>query len=245
MSSLCMFKFVLIYYCIIISSLRPSFVLLSDYRCIYWIFHRHLNMAKNKLLFYYPVCTYLPVSLISINRFISFPTVHPVPIQLTPFCFILCVLYPFSSVLFPLLHFDIHPVVKCHLILSLNRATALFDCQCLTLDSQQMLLLFTQLCLTLCDTMDCSTQAALSFTSGACSNSRPLSQWCHPTVSSSDTPFSSEPAPRIRWPKYCNFSFSISPSSEYSGLLSIRIDWFDLLAVQGTLKSLHFDIWQI
>ena len=42
---------------------------------------------------------------------------------------------------------------------------------------------------------------------------------------------------RIRWPKYLSFSFSISPSSEYSGLISFRIDWFDLLAIQGTLKS--------
>jgi len=42
----------------------------------------------------------------------------------------------------------------------------------------------------------------------------------------------------IRWPKYWNFSFSIRPSNEYSGLISFRIDWFDLLAVQGTLKSL-------
>ena len=42
----------------------------------------------------------------------------------------------------------------------------------------------------------------------------------------------------IKWPKYWNFSFSISPSNEYSGLISFRIDWFDLLAVQGTLKSL-------
>ena len=50
--------------------------------------------------------------------------------------------------------------------------------------------------------------------------------------------FSSESALRIRWPKYWSFSFSISPFSEYSGLISFRIDWFDLLAVQGTLKSL-------
>ena len=47
-----------------------------------------------------------------------------------------------------------------------------------------------------------------------------------------------ESALRIRWPKYRNFSFSISPSNEYSGQTSFRIDWFDLLAVQGTLKSL-------
>ena len=48
----------------------------------------------------------------------------------------------------------------------------------------------------------------------------------------------SESAICIRWPKYCNFSFSISPSKKYSGLTSFRIDWWDLLAVQGTLKSL-------
>ena len=50
--------------------------------------------------------------------------------------------------------------------------------------------------------------------------------------------FSNESALRIRWPKYWSLSFSISPSNLYSGLISIRIDWFDLLAVQGTLKSL-------
>ena len=47
-----------------------------------------------------------------------------------------------------------------------------------------------------------------------------------------------ESALRIRWPKYCSFSFSISPSNEYSGLISFRMDWWDLLTVQGTLKSL-------
>ena len=50
--------------------------------------------------------------------------------------------------------------------------------------------------------------------------------------------FSNESVLCIRWPKYWSFSFSISPSNEYSGLISFRIDWFDLLAVQGTLKSL-------
>ena len=50
--------------------------------------------------------------------------------------------------------------------------------------------------------------------------------------------FSKESVLRIRWPKYWSFSFSISPSSEYSGLISFRMDWLDLLAVQGTLKSL-------
>ena len=59
-----------------------------------------------------------------------------------------------------------------------------------------------------------------------------------PSILSSIRVFSSELALGIRWPKYWSFSFSISPSNEYSGLISFRIDWFDLLAVQGTLKSL-------
>ena len=50
--------------------------------------------------------------------------------------------------------------------------------------------------------------------------------------------FSNESALRIRWPKYWSFSFSICPTSEYSGLISFRMDWFDLLAVQGALKNL-------
>ena len=66
---------------------------------------------------------------------------------------------------------------------------------------------------------------------------------CHPllflpSVFPSITVFPSESVLHIRWPKYWNFSFSISPSNEYSGLISFRITWFDLLAVQGTLKSL-------
>ena len=59
-----------------------------------------------------------------------------------------------------------------------------------------------------------------------------------PSVFPSIRVFSSEPVLCIRWPKYQSFSFSISPSYEYSGLISFRIDWFDLLADQGTLKSL-------
>jgi len=59
-----------------------------------------------------------------------------------------------------------------------------------------------------------------------------------PSVFPSITVFSNESALRIRWPKYWSFSFSISPSNEYSGLISFRMDWFDLLAVQGTHKSL-------
>ena len=85
----------------------------------------------------------------------------------------------------------------------------------------------------------------------ACSNSCPLSWWCHPTIIilchpllllSSIFPrirvFSNESVLCIRWPNYWNFSFSISPSNEYSGLISFRMDWLDFLAVQGILKSL-------
>ena len=65
---------------------------------------------------------------------------------------------------------------------------------------------------------------------------------CHPLLTPSMFPslrvFSSELALHIRWPKYWSFTFRISPSNEYSGLISFRIDWFDLLAVHGTLKSL-------
>ena len=66
---------------------------------------------------------------------------------------------------------------------------------------------------------------------------------CHPllfppSIFPSIRVFSNEPILRIRWPKYWSFSFSISPSNEYSRLISFRMDWFDLLAVQGTLKSL-------
>ena len=82
-------------------------------------------------------------------------------------------------------------------------------------------------------------------------DSRPLSQWCHPAISSSVVPFSScpqippsirvfsnESTLRMRWPNYLSFSSSIIPSEEIPGLISFRMDWLDLLAVQGTLKSL-------
>ena len=66
---------------------------------------------------------------------------------------------------------------------------------------------------------------------------------CHPllllpSIFPSIRVFSNESVLPIRWPKYCSFSFSISPSNEYSGLISFRMDWLDLLAAQGTLKSL-------
>ena len=80
-------------------------------------------------------------------------------------------------------------------------------------------------------------------TPGACSNSCPLSWWYHPTISSSVVPFCSafnlsqhESVLCIRWPKY--WSFSISPFGEYARLVFFRTSWLDLLAVQGTLRSL-------
>ena len=88
-------------------------------------------------------------------------------------------------------------------------------------------------------------------TPGANSNSCPSSQWCHPTIlchpllfPSSIFPsirvFSTESVLHIRWPKYWSFSFSISPSNEYSGLISFMIHWLNLLAVQGTSKHQFF-----
>ena len=59
-----------------------------------------------------------------------------------------------------------------------------------------------------------------------------------PSIFPSIGVFSNESVPRIRWPKYWSFSFSISPSNEHPGLISFRMDWFDLLAVQGTLEGL-------
>ena len=87
-------------------------------------------------------------------------------------------------------------------------------------------------------------------TPGVHSDSHPLSQWCHPAISSSVVPFSScpqslpasessnESALCMRWPEYWSFNFSIIPSKEIPWLISFRMDWLDLLSVQGTLKSL-------
>ena len=104
----------------------------------------------------------------------------------------------------------------------------------------------------LCNPMDCSmpgfhvyhqllepAQTQVYQVSDAIKPSYPLSSPSPPTFNlSQHQGLSSESVLRIRWPKYWTFSFSISPSNEYPGLISFRIDWFDLLAVQGTLKSL-------
>ena len=108
-----------------------------------------------------------------------------------------------------------------------------------------------QSCPTLCDPWITAHQASLSITNSR-SPPKPMSIesvmpsthliLCCPLLPPSIFPsirvFSNEPALCIRWPKYWSFSFSISPSNEYSRLISFRIHWFDLLAVQGTLKSL-------
>ena len=106
--------------------------------------------------------------------------------------------------------------------------------------------------LTLCDPMDCSSQASLSITNSwsllkvmsieSMMPSNRLILCCPllllPSIFPSIRVFSNESALHIRWPKYWSFSFSISPSNEYSGLISFRMDWLDLLAIQGTLKGL-------
>ena len=109
-----------------------------------------------------------------------------------------------------------------------------------------------QSCLTLCELMNCSTpglnvhhqllefaQTHVHWISDAIQPSHPLSSpSLPPSILSSIRVFSSESVLHIKWPKYWSFSFSVSPPNEYSGLISLKIDLLDLLAVQGTLKSL-------
>ena len=83
------------------------------------------------------------------------------------------------------------------------------------------------------------TQTHVHWVGDTIQPSHPLSSTSPPALSLSQIRvFSSELSLCIRWPKYWNFSFSVSPSNEYSGFISFRIGWFDLLAVQGTLKNL-------
>ena len=115
----------------------------------------------------------------------------------------------------------------------------------------------TQSCLTLCDPMDCSTPGFPIHHQTSPSSSRSLPKLvsiesvmpsnhlilCHPfflllLIPPSIRVFSNESVLGSRWPKYRSFRLSISPSNEYSGLISVRMDWLDLLAVQGTLKNL-------
>ena len=111
----------------------------------------------------------------------------------------------------------------------------------------------TQLCPTLCDQMDCSmpgfpvhhqlpelAQISVRQVSDVIQPSHPLfPRLLLPSIFSSIRVFSNESILRIKWPKYWSFRFSIIHSNEYSGLTSFKMDWFDLLSVQGTLKSLQ------
>ena len=109
----------------------------------------------------------------------------------------------------------------------------------------------SQSCPVLCNPMNCSmpgfpvfpcfpelTQTHVHWVRDAIQSSHPLSSPSLPSIFPSIRVFSSEPVLRIRWPKYWSFSCSISPFNEYSGLISFKIDCFDFLAVQGTLKNL-------
>ena len=110
----------------------------------------------------------------------------------------------------------------------------------------------TKSCPVLCDPMNCAHQASLSFTISQSllkfmSNESVMPSnyiiLCHPllllpSIFPSIRVFSHESALCIKWPKYWSFSFNISPSNEHPGLISFRMDWLDLLAVQGALKSL-------
>ena len=126
--------------------------------------------------------------------------------------------------------------------------TSIPSCSCLDLHFSSV----TQSCPTLCYPMDCSMtgfcvhhqllEFAQTHVHQSVMPSNQLILCCPLFFLSSIFPsirvFSNELVLHIRWPRYWRFSFSISPSSEHSGLISFRMDWFDLLEVQGTLKSL-------
>ena len=128
-------------------------------------------------------------------------------------------------------------------------------CELFRLGAHSCLLLpcaVAQSCLTLCDPWTAACQASLFLTisqslpkfmfTASMMPSSHLILWCAllllPSVFPNIRDFSSESSVCIRWPNYWSFSFVISPSSDYSGLISLKIDWFDLLAVQGTFRSL-------
>ena len=127
-----------------------------------------------------------------------------------------------------------------------------FSAICIKMHCCYCSVVVAQSCTTLCNSMDaCPSQSCKVFPSSC-----PLHQWCHPAISSSEAlfyfcpqsfqhwgffqwvrDFSNESVALIRWPKYWHSRFSISPCNEYSGLISLKIDWFDDLAVQETLRN--------
>ena len=123
---------------------------------------------------------------------------------------------------------------------------------CLNLTLCDLFSSVAQSCLTLCNPMDCHTpgfpvhhqllELTQTHVHQVCDAMQNHPILCPlillPSIFPSIRIFSNESVLCIRWPKYWSFSFSISPSNEYSGLISFRMDWLDLLAVQGTLKSL-------
>ena len=170
-----------------------------------------------------------------------------VPITFLRFSIYLLLKLPFSPFLIPWL--------------SLDLSLSFYLLQEWTLDQFSSVAQSDSLwpCVTLCDPLwlfvtPCITahQASLSITNSQSSH-KPMSIesvipsnhliLCHPLLLLPPIPpsirvFSNESALRIRWPKYCSFSYKISPSNEHPGLISFRMDWVDLLSVQGTLKSL-------
>ena len=139
-----------------------------------------------------------------------------------------------------------------HILLYLNMNINANTCKTYIMFSSVQFSSVAHSCLTLCDPMDCSMPSLPvhhqlpEFTQThvieSVMPSNHLILCCPllllPSIFPSIRVFSNETVLHIRWPKYWSFSFSISPSNEYSGLLSFRIDWLDLLAVQKTLKSL-------
>ena len=144
-------------------------------------------------------------------------------------------------------------LIMATVLLPITNIKFLFPCCFKTGDGRQIhqFSSVAQSCPTLCNSMDCSMPGfttiansqsflkLMSIESVIPSNYLIL---CHPLLLLLIFPsiriFSNESVLCIRWPKYWSFSFSISPSNEYSGLISFRMDWLDLLAVQGTLKNL-------
>ena len=141
-----------------------------------------------------------------------------------------------------------HKTYDSHMILNQNQAEPMSSVICRSVQFSSV----TQSCLTLCDPIDCRmpgfpvhhqlpqfAQTHVHWVSDAIQPSHPLLFPSPPAFNLfQHQGFSNESVLRIRWPKYWSFSFSISPSNEHPGLISFRMDWMDLLAVQGTLKSL-------